>query len=150
MLFRSVSNRDSASGSRSAASPTPGAATIATAAPENDDAPADPAFLPSASSSVAPQIITVNVPAPPTGTVIDGRASYVRWPQTMGLRPCATPHALIGAIITVRNLDNGRQVKCNNVSIESLRDGSVIILHTEVFLELADLIDSPIPVEISF
>ncbi|MEY4224623.1 MAG: hypothetical protein RIS33_1557 [Actinomycetota bacterium] len=115
-----------------------------------DTSPADPAFLPDVDPSIAPEIITVNVPAPPAGTVLDGTASYVRWPQTLGLRPCATPHALIGAVITVTNLNNGRQIKCNNVSIEALRDGSVIIVHTDVFLDLADLVDAPIPVEINF
>lgn len=114
------------------------------------DSPAAPAFLPATESTGAPQIITVNVPAPPTGTVLTGTASYIRWPQTMGLEPCATPHALIGAIITVTNLNNGRQIKCNNVSIEALRDGSVILIHTDVFLDLADLVDAPIPVEINF
>ena len=125
-------------------------ATVLPTTTIDDTAPANPAFLPSTESSSAPQIITVNVPAPPTGTVITGDASYIRWPQTMGLKPCATPHALIGAVITVTNLNNGRQIKCNNVSIEALRDGSVILIHTDVFLELADLVDAPIPVEINF
>lgn len=116
----------------------------------SDTKPADPAFLPDVDPSIAPEIITVNVPAPPSGTVLNGTANFVRWPQTLGLRPCATPHALIGAVITVTNLNNGRQIKCNNVSIEALRDGSVIVVHTDVFLDLADLVDAPIPVEINF
>lgn len=116
----------------------------------SDTKPADPAFLPDVDPSIAPDIITVNVPAPPSGTVLNGTANFVRWPQTLGLRPCATPHALIGAVITVTNLNNGRQIKCNNVSIEALRDGSVIVVHTDVFLDLADLVDAPIPVEINF
>ncbi|MEY4361566.1 MAG: hypothetical protein RL391_872 [Actinomycetota bacterium] len=124
-------------------------AILTTSIPD-DTAPADPAFLPSTESTSAPQIITVNVPAPPSGTVLTGTASYIRWPQTMGLKPCATPHALIGAVITVTNLNNGREIKCNNVSIEALRDGSVILIHTDVFLDLADLVDAPIPVEINF
>lgn len=113
-------------------------------------APADPAFLPGTNSDSAPEIITVNVPTPPTGTVISGRASYIRWPQTLGLAPCATPHALIGAKITITNLNNARTVVCDNVSIESLGGGDVIIIHTDVFLQIADLVDAPIPVEIQF
>lgn len=112
--------------------------------------PADPAFLPGTDVVEAPEIITVNVPAPPTGTVITGRASFIRWPQTLGLAPCATPHALIGARITVTNLNNARSVVCDNVSIESLGDGNTIIIHSDVFLEIADLVDAPIPVEIQF
>jgi len=112
--------------------------------------PAVPAFLPPEDSGPAPEIITVNVPAPPSGTVIKGVASFIRWPETLGLRPCATPNALIGAIITVTNLNNGRSIECNNVSIERLPGEAVIIVHTDVFLELADLVDAPIPVQISF
>lgn len=112
--------------------------------------PADPAFLPGPNAADAPEIITVNVPAPPTGTVITGRASFIRWPQTLGLAPCATPHALIGAKITVTNLNNARSVECDNVSIESLGGGNTIIIHSDVFLEIADLVDAPIPVEIEF
>jgi hypothetical protein len=115
-----------------------------------DPGPADPAFLPPEDSSPAPEIITVNVPAPPSGTVIKGIASFIRWTETLGLRPCATPNALIGSIITVTNLNNGRSIECNNVSIERLPGEAVIIIHTEVFLELADLVDAPIPVQISF
>ncbi len=112
--------------------------------------PADPAFLPGPNAADAPEIITVNVPAPPTGTVITGRASFIRWPQTLGLAPCATPHALIGAKITVTNLNNARSVECDNVSIESLGGGNTIIIHSDVFQEIADLVDAPIPVEIEF
>ena len=112
--------------------------------------PADPAFLPGAKDVDAPEIITVNVPAPRAGTVLTGRASFIRWPQTLGLLPCATPHALIGARITVTNLNNARSVVCDNVSIESLSGGTTIIIHSDVFLEIADLVDAPIPVEIEF
>ncbi|MFZ9676042.1 MAG: hypothetical protein ACO3FR_04605 [Ilumatobacteraceae bacterium] len=112
--------------------------------------PADPAFLPVEDSTPTPEIITVNVPAPPSGTVIKGIASFIRWPETLGLRPCATPNALIGSIITVTNLNNGRSIECNNVSIQQLPGDAVIIIHTEVFLELADLVDAPIPVQIAF
>jgi len=122
---------------------------VTTVADEKSE-PAKPAFLPVEDSTPAPEIITVNVPAPPTGTVIKGIASFIRWPETLGLRPCATPNALIGSIITVTNLNNGRSIECNNVSIQQLPGDAVIIIHTDVFLELADLVDDPIPVQISF
>ena len=123
--------------------------TPTTVVVENSE-PADPACLPVEDSTPAPEIITVNVPAPPSGTVIKGIASFIRWPETLGLRPCATPNALIGSIITVTNLNNGRSIECNNVSIQQLPGDAVIIIHTEVFLELADLVDAPIPVQIAF
>ncbi len=116
--------------------------------PRNE--PAAPAFLPVQGSSVVPDIITVNVPAPPEDIVAKGNASFIRWPQTFGLRPCATPLALIGAKIEVRNLNNGRSVKCENVSIQSLAAGISIVIHTDIFLEIADLVDAPLPVDIIF
>ncbi|MGA1755223.1 MAG: hypothetical protein ACO4BV_07040, partial [Ilumatobacteraceae bacterium] len=66
------------------------------------------------------------------------------------LIPCATPHALLGAKVTVTNLNNARSIVCDNVSIESLGGGNTIIIHTDIFLDLADLVDAPIPVEIQF
>ena len=116
----------------------------------SDTEPANPAFLPVEGNSADPEIITVNVPAPPEGTVIKGNSTFIRWPQTMGLRPCATPHALIGAVVTVRNVNNGRSITCDNVSIQALTSGYVIVIHTELFTEIADLVDAPVPVEISF
>lgn len=147
-----------ASGSRESTEPQDAAAGSATATlgvvGTGDEtavsAPADPAFLPGAKDVDAPEIITVNVPAPRAGTVLTGQASFIRWPQTLGLAPCATPHALIGARITVTNLNNARSVVCDNVSIESLSGGNTIIIHSDVFLEIADLVDAPIPVEIEF
>lgn len=128
-----------------AASSLPSPAGVA-----SDTEPANPAFLPVEGNSDVPEIITVNVPAPPEGTVIKGNATFIRWPQTMGLRPCATPNAVIGAVITVTNLDNGRTLTCDNVSIQQLTAGNVIVIHTELFTEIADLIDAPLAVEISF
>lgn len=130
------------------AAPEPGSAILNDVA--GVSSPADPAFLPGAKDTDAPEIITVNIPAPRAGTVITGRASFIRWPQTLGLAPCATPHALIGAKITVTNLNNARSIVCDNVSIESLSGGNTIIIHSDVFLEIADLVDAPIPVEIEF
>jgi len=125
-------------------------ATAVSVAPTESE-PAEPAFLPENNGSQAPEIITVNVPAPPSGSNVKGTASYIRWQgDLLGLRPCATPHALIGAIITVTNINNGRSIECNNVSIQALPGNNIILIHTDVFLEIADLIDAPVPVNISF
>lgn len=136
--------------SRGSDEPADGAVASTSAPTTTDPGPADPAFLPEDNGATAPSIITVNVPAPPSGTVLTGTASFIRWPETLGLRPCATPNALIGAIITVTNLDNGRSIICNNVSIERLPGKAIIIVHTDVFMEIADLVDAPIPVRIEF
>lgn len=140
----------SSNNSSSTVNTTSTLATAVSVAPA-DSEPAEPAFLPENNGSQAPEIITVNVPAPPTGSNVKGTASYIRWQgNLLGLRPCATPHALIGAIITVTNLNNGRSLECNNVSIQALPGNNIILVHTDVFLAIADLIDAPIPVQISF
>ena len=140
----------SSNNSSSSVNTTSTLATAVSVAPA-DSEPAEPAYLPENNGSQAPEIITVNVPAPPTGSNVKGNASYIRWQgNLLGLRPCATPHALIGAIITVTNLNNGRSLECNNVSIQALPGNNIILIHTDVFLEIADLIDAPIPVQISF
>jgi hypothetical protein len=36
------------------------------------------------------------------------------------------------------------------VSIQALPGGHIILIHTDVFLDIADLIDAPMPVQISF
>ena len=126
-------------------------APTAVSGASTDSEPADPASLPVDNGSQAAEIITVNVPAPPSGSNVKGTASFIRWRgDLLGLRPCATPHALIGAIITVTNLNNSRSLECNNVSIQALPGGHNILIHTDVFLDIADLIDAPIPVRISF
>ncbi len=141
-----LSGNDSSS-STNTTSIVPSAVLIA----PNDSEPAEPAFLPENNDLQAPEIITVNVPAPPSGSNVKGTASFIRWRgDLLGLRPCATPHALIGAVITVTNLNNSRSLECNNVSIQALPGGHIILIHTDVFLDIADLIDAPIPVQISF
>ena len=120
--------------------------------PLNDDTePLDPAFLPTPDPSTTVGPITVNVPPPATGTHVKGEASFIRWPSelTKNKTICATPHAKIGTEITVTNLDNGRTLTCMNATTES-RGSLVIIIDADRFIEIADLVDAPIPVEIVF
>lgn len=127
-------------------------ATPVVTSPSSDDSkPLDPAFLPTGGPTTSLGPITVNVPPAATGTHIKGDASFIRWPSdiTNGKRICASPHATIGTEITVTNLDNGRSLTCTNATTES-RGDLVIIVDADVFIEIADLVDAPIPVEISF
>ena len=86
----------------------------------DDTQPLDPAFLPTLGSTTTLGPITVNVPPALTGTHIKGT-----------------------------NLDNGRSLTCTNATTES-RGDLVIIIDADVFIGIADLVDAPIPVEISF
>lgn len=84
-----------------------------------------------------------------TGNVIDGRASFSNLGYTQ-TPICYSIAAPIGADLTVTNVNNGRSIKCTNVYSLLVPNGITIILHTTVFTRLADLIDAPLPVKISW
>ena len=56
----------------------------------------------------------------------------------------------IGTAVTVTNLDNGHTVKCVIADRTGVPDDRVIVLDTTVFEQLADLVEAPIPVTISW
>ena len=63
---------------------------------------------------------------------------------------CYIPVAPLGISITVKNLNNGRTTTCTNVYRISLPSGVTMLLHTKVFESLANLVDAPIPVSVSW
>jgi hypothetical protein len=123
--------------------------TIATTVP-----PIDETEIPS------PVILGGPAPLAPTGSaaiaypatetdVITGTASYSNLGYTE-TAVCYSIEAPIGRVVTVTNINNGRSITCLNVFSLLVPNGVTIILHTTVFIKLADLIDSPIPVKISW
>ena len=52
--------------------------------------------------------------------------------------------------MTVTNLDNGHTVTCVIAERTGVPDDQVIVLDTPVFEQLADLVEAPIPVTISW
>ncbi len=63
---------------------------------------------------------------------------------------CYAPEAPYGLVLRVTNLNNGRTTSCTNVVAPSIPPGTRIVLHTQVFLGLSDLVNAPIPVAISW
>ena len=63
---------------------------------------------------------------------------------------CYMPQAPLGVKIVVQNLNNGRTTTCTNVFRTSLPSGATMLLHTKVFESLANLVDAPIPVSVSW
>ena len=63
---------------------------------------------------------------------------------------CYIPDAPLGIKISVQNLNNGRTTTCTNVFRTSLPSGVTMLLHTKVFESLANLVDAPIPVTVSW
>ena len=102
----------------------------------------DPVFLegPAAQPGAVGDIA---VPAPPSEEVRLASATYR---STVGRRSCLVPFVPSGSQLTIVNLDNNRRTTC--VAIYSpASEVEDVVLHTDTFLELADLTDAPIPVE---
>ena len=118
--------------------------------------------VPPVIEQVIPESVILGGPAPlaPTGSAviaypadtgnsIDGRASFSNLGYTQ-TPICYSIEAPIGVDLTITNVNNGRSVKCTNVYSLLVPAGITVILHTTVFTRLADLIDAPIPVKISW
>jgi hypothetical protein len=63
---------------------------------------------------------------------------------------CNTPIAPYGVKLVVKNLNNGRSIACSNVMMPSTPANVSIVLHTQLFVELSDLVNAPIPVSINW
>ena len=88
-------------------------------------------------------------PADLTGSMLRGSASYKRFPQS-ATTGCYSALAPLGAQLKVFNRDNGRSITCFNVNVGYVPPGQDIVINTTMFEKLADLVDSPIPVEITW
>lgn len=88
-------------------------------------------------------------PADNAGRMVRGRATFRRFPDA-ATSACSTTLVPLGAEITVRNLDNGRKTVCSNINIGPLSPTFDIVLHTGVFEKIAQLVDAPLPVELTW
>ncbi len=128
----------------------PAAQTAATVDGFGDTEPGAPVFM-AGPTVPSPQEQTVHYADPGTHQSATGSANYLRFdPGTGSARPCQVPTAPFGAAITVSNLNNGRQASCLNVSITPIAGPWIAVLDTEVFLEIADLVDAPLPVTLTW
>jgi|GEM_PF-3769458 hypothetical protein len=108
------------------------------------------AFLGDATTTPPPIVIDIAVPAPKPDTSTQGKAGFKRWaPGTVGvLNPCATELVPAGQTVTVTNLDNGRSAECFVVGSNGVPRGTDIVIQTEVFESLGDVVQAPVPVEL--
>ncbi len=88
-------------------------------------------------------------PADNSGRMVRGRATFRRFPDG-ATTACSSPLVPLGAQITVRNLDNGRKTVCSNINIGPTSATFDIVLHTGVFEKIAQLVDAPLPVELTW
>jgi hypothetical protein len=126
----------------SSAAPTPPASTATT-----DSDP--PAFLSSIPAATSNRIV-VAVPTQAPATTQSGQATYRRWPPGAKPDSCAAWFLKVGSKVTVTNLDNGHTVQCTITDRTGVPADDTIVLDTPTFSRLADLIEAPIPVSISW
>jgi hypothetical protein len=126
------------------AGPSP-AATDA-AAPSSTDG----GFLGGPTTGPPATVIDIAVPSPKPDDRATGKAGFKRWaPGTVAMwNPCATALVKAGTTITVTNLDNGHSVQCVNVGSSGVPKGTDIVIQTEFFAQLGDLVQAPVPVEL--
>jgi hypothetical protein len=89
--------------------------------------------------------------SPPDGqTVLSGKAGYQTWRSSAWKRPCAFPKAAETTKLTITNLDNGKSTTCTVVSNATPAGGMSLVVDTPVFSEIADLLEAPVPVRITW
>jgi hypothetical protein len=114
-------------------------------APTVDDAEIDhgePVFLDGPGGP--PNLVAeIAVPAAPANEIDTTVATYR---GSIGRLQCLVPSVDTGTEVTIVNLDNNRTTTCT-AEYKPPFEGLDIVLHTQKFLELADLTDAPILVE---
>lgn len=147
-------NRESAANS---GAPSVGAAGVDAVAQVGDEkAPTTAPYEPETPSFVGgdtdaalpPAVVNVAVPPPPSANEALAKASFRR--LGAGSRQCSTLLAPDGAMLTVVNIDNGQSTTCANAYGIAVPAGADMVLHTDVFSEIGDLTDSPVPVRVSW
>lgn len=88
-------------------------------------------------------------PADNDGQMARVTASYKRFPMS-AKTGCSTTAAPLGTTVTVLNLNNGHKTTCLNINIGPTTGTFGIIMNTAVFEEIAELVDAPLPVELTW
>ena len=88
-------------------------------------------------------------PANNSGRMVRGNATYKRLPDSVK-NGCSTTLVPLGATITILNLNNGRKTTCININIGPMSGSFDITLNTAVFEAIAELVDAPLPVELTW
>ena len=105
-----------------------------------------PVFLEGPSARGATEGPPIGVPAAPVAPIITTKATYRS--TISPTDTCLVAGVDTGTRITVTNLDNGHAVSC--IADRVYTDGSDgLVLHTDLFAQIADLTDAPVPVDIT-
>jgi hypothetical protein len=143
---------DTAPGSPTVAAAGAPAAPAVDSSDEDDDSddPPAPAYL-EGPSTTAPSVddtpLVIATGESGTANRLTGTAGYRRFDDASS-GTCLVTGAPLGIPLTVRNVDNDRTTTCINTSGQ--RSDEIAVLDISVFLQVADLVDAPLPVEITW
>ena len=118
--------------------------------PSPTDDPGVPVYLDNPSPVVAPAVIDIAVPQPPGFREGRGDATFKRFVDATVDKPCATVLAPAGIVLTVTNVDNGLSTTCTNTRNTAVPPGTDIVIDTDVYSTIAELVEAPVPVRISW
>jgi hypothetical protein len=110
--------------------------------------PEPPLFVGGDEQPTPPGAVVVAVPPSVSANEVLAKASFRRY--AAGSRQCTTLLAPDGALLTIENVDNGQSTTCTNTLGMTMPEGADLVLHTEVFGEIGDLADAPLPVHVSW
>ncbi len=110
--------------------------------------PETPVFLDNTLFVPPPLIIDAATPEPTKATVITGRGTHLQYAGTVD--QCTAPGVPGGAMLTVTNIDSGLSITCKNTLGTVVPNGLTITIDTDLFVQIANLVDSPVPVRIDW
>ena len=142
LLLRSCSGGDGTAASAPAPAPT----TVV--APIVDDSVPAPVIL-TGPSPIAPSGSAVIAYPAENPLSVDGVATFTNFGFTR-TPICYSTTVPPGLEMTVTNKNNGRRLQCISSYSLLVPGGVTIMLHTSKFVELADLVDSPIPISVEW
>jgi hypothetical protein len=127
--------------------PTP---VVTAAGPTVTSAPEMPVFLDPNGAMPAAPVVASAATAPPAGdNEIVGKGTFKRF-QGATVPSCTVRSAPGGALITVTNIDNGLSLTCtNDLSVTTL-GGVIVTIDTDLYLTIANLVDTPVPVRVDW
>ncbi len=80
---------------------------------------------------------------------LTGRATFTAFGYSSN-PVCFSAMTPVGVQLTITNINNGRSIKCTSAFAVSVPAGVTVQLNSTQFTQLADLIDAPIPVKITW
>jgi hypothetical protein len=118
--------------------------------PSATEGPGVPVFLDNTTPVAAPAVIDIAVPEAPGAREARGSATFKRYVGARVERPCTTALAPAGVMLTITNVDNGTSTTCMNTRSTAVPPGADIAIDTAVYITIAELVEAPVPVRISW